>query len=79
MKNAEASYQRLKSVLVNDKLSSPSRLCSCLQSEILFLLSSYMDVSKDSVKVDLTLTASGEYEVKIKASAKRLKNLGHIV
>ncbi len=78
MKQSEATVQRLHKVLLGDKIAHPTRVAAVLKSDIFMLISDYMELSKDALKVNLEITTKGQYKLTIEAVSDRVKDLGTI-
>ena len=72
---SKAGCDRLKSVLLSDKSSGASRIHSVIKSDLYCMLLNYMEVERESVKVDISCGADGYYILKAEASAKRILNI----
>lgn len=68
---AEETKDRLKRVLIQDKLSSPLRVSEILREEIHHILSSYMELS-EGVKFSIELDVNGNYNLNFSAKAKEI-------
>ncbi len=74
---AYESSERLKKVLLQDKLSNPERLNEVLKEELLFVLSSYMDISPKNFKLYIGISEGGGFDVYVKAKAERIYSIKH--
>lgn len=68
---AEETRDRLKRVLIQDKLSSPLRVSEILREEIHHILSSYMELA-EGVKFAINLDANGNYDISFLAKARKI-------
>ena len=67
---------RLKNVLSIDKNDQPVKITNVLKSDLLYLLSNYMEVSGDHLDVKIVSTAGGGYHLLVEGDVRRLKVLG---
>lgn len=66
--------ERIAKMIENDGNGEIKRTIRVAQSDLMALLSEYMDVTKLDVTVDKT---DGGYAVHIEAAASRIYNVGH--
>jgi len=76
MKN-NVELNRLKSMLICDKINVPNELCSLIKSDVYILLSNYLELIPDNVTVDEEVSDSG-FIVQIKAKTNRIKQFGNL-
>lgn len=72
MKKSVIDYVRVKNVLLNDKIASPTRLKDCILLEVYEILSKYMEINKEEIQVKLNLEGDSS-NISIKAPFNRLK------
>lgn len=68
---------RLRQVLINDKRMDPSRLQEVLKNDIFEVLYQYLDIEPSAVKTQVDIE-DGEYVLRCKVRAKRLKVMGFV-
>lgn len=73
--NNNVELMRLKSMLISDKVSAPSELCSLIKSDVYVLLANYMELKPENILVDQTIEDNG-FCINIKAKTERLKQFG---
>ena len=69
---------RLKNVLQRDKNENPLHILSVLKSDMLLLLSNYMDIKADSLDIDICVLENGTYKLLIEGYSKRLRVAKHV-
>jgi hypothetical protein len=67
------TVERLKSILVSDKQQPSKKINTILKSDIFILLSTFFDIRETDIECGVC-TANGEFQIKIDARARRLKN-----
>ena len=67
--------QRLRNVLVYDKLQFPEHITKILEEEVGMLLQNYMALNQPP-HVEISIEQSGNYQISMHASAHRLKQMG---
>ena len=68
--------ERLKMAMATDEMSCAGRLGGVIKSDFYTMLTNYMDVSPESVVIEIESLASGKYAVRLRAEADRVYNLG---
>lgn len=74
---ASESSERLKRVLMQDKLSNPARLSEIIKEEIVFVLSSYMDILSRDIEFFVSVDDNGLYSIDVRAKARRIYSVRH--
>lgn len=74
-KSVNIELSRLKSLLMQDKASTPDRLTEVLKSDIFSLLKNYMDLYPDDLKILIDTDDKG-YHLIISARTNRFKQIG---
>ena len=69
---------RLKNILLKDKNENPFHILSVLKSDLLLLLSNYMDIKSETLDVDICVLENGTYKLIIEAYSKRLRVAKHV-
>ena len=67
---------RINKVLISDKYVNPESLVNVMKSDLISVISSYLEFDKSNVMVALEVNRDGEYDFMLRVNAKRLKNLG---
>ena len=76
----ELEYEnRLKNVLVIDKQDNPLKIVKVLKSDILNVLSNYMDITNDDLDLTITVDEYGNFIFNAYSKVRRLKNLSAIL
>lgn len=75
MRSGKIATLRLEKVLLNDRLNAPDKLKDALKGDMYDILSSYMEVNPNSVRLTLSSDNKGGYEVVFKAQALRVKGI----
>lgn len=77
MKDLELyGVNRLKNVLNIDKNDNPIKITNVLKSDLLYLLSNYMEISPDDLNLSIEVGQGGTYKLEILGNVRRLKVLG---
>ncbi len=77
MKDLELyGVNRLKNVLNIDKNDNPIKITNVLKSDLLYLLSNYMEISPDDLDLSIEVGQGGTYKLEILGNVRRLKVLG---
>ncbi len=77
-KTANAS-ERLKKVIVNDKISAIESMLVALKSELYKLLTNYMYLSGDKLKVYIDILENGDYALTVRAVSDMLIDVGRVL
>lgn len=67
-----AEYERIKSILLADKINTPSRLSDAVRSDIIAVLSAYMELDPLSFLLEIEPTDGG-FKIRAEGEAARLK------
>ena len=78
-KNVKRASARLKSVAYADKVVAIENMLRVLKSEQYRLLTDFMYLSEEDLKVYVDLTDRGEYVFTIKAVTDRLIDIGRLL
>ena len=70
------ALERMKSALAMDENACAGRIGGVIKSDFYALLTNYMDVEPNSVRISIEPTADGRYTVRLEAEAARVYNLG---
>ena len=70
---------RLKKVLISDKEENPSKLINVLKSDIINILTNYMEISYDDLDVTLSIDENGLFVFNAYSKVRRLKNLSAVI
>ena len=71
--------ERLKKVVVNDKIGAIESMLRALKSEQYKLLTNYMYLSPDRLKVYIDILENGEYALTVRAVTDRLIDIGRVL
>ncbi|MCL1901970.1 MAG: hypothetical protein FWG51_06220 [Firmicutes bacterium] len=74
---SNVELNRLKSMIICDKINIPNELCSLIKSDVYIMLSNYLDLIPDNVTVDQSIEDSG-FIIQIKAKTNRIKPFGNL-
>ena len=74
--NAKEDEERLKHVLIADKHFNPERIKQVIKSDIYHVLLNYAHIKGDDIYVDIEITQSGSYHIKVDAISPNLKIFG---
>ena len=72
MRRAKISEDRLKRVLLQDRMDAPDNLVAVLKSDIYQALSNFFEINPSSVCVTIDSDAAGIYNLSISAKAFRV-------
>ncbi len=75
----DAAKRRLKTVAMEDKVSAIENMLRVLRSDQYKLLTNYMYIGSDDLKVYMDLTENGEYVLTVKAVTDRLIDIGRLL
>ena len=67
------------SVVINDKISAIESMLAVLKSETYRLLTNFMYLNEQDLKVYIDVTQSGEYILSIRAVSDKLIDVGRIL
>lgn len=71
--------QRLKNVVMEDKVSAIENMLRVLKSDQYKLLTNYMYLNADDLKVYIDITENGDYILTVKAVTDRLIDIGRML
>jgi len=71
--------QRLKKVVMEDKVSAIENMLRVLKSDQYKLLTNYMYLNADDLKVYIDITENGDYILTVKAMTDRLIDIGRML
>ena len=71
--------ERLKKVVVNDKIGAIESMLRALKSEQYKLLTNYMYLNPDRLKVYIDILENGEYALTVRAVTDRLIDIGRVL
>ena len=71
--------QRLKKVVMEDKVSAIENMLRVLKSDQYKLLANYMYLNADDLKVYIDITENGDYILTVKAVTDRLIDIGRML
>lgn len=75
----DAAKRRLKTVAMEDKVSAIESMLRVLRSDQYKLLTNYMYIGSDDLKVYMDLTENGEYVLTVRAVTDRLIDIGRLL
>lgn len=71
--------QRLKKVVMEDKVSAIENMLRVLKSDQYKLLTNYMYLNADDLKVYIDITENGDYILTVRAVTGRLIDIGRML
>ena len=71
--------QRLKKVVMEDKVSAIENMLRVLKSDQYKLLTNYMYLNADDLEVYIDITENGDYILTVKAVTDRLIDIGRML
>ena len=71
--------ERLKKDVVNDKIGAIESMLRALKSEQYKLLTNYMYLNPDRLKVYIDILENGEYALTVRAVTDRLIDIGRVL
>lgn len=74
MRNSKLAQDRLKNVLLKDRMDAPENLIAVLKSDIYEALSNFFEVNPASVNVNINTDTVGVYNLSVTAKAFRVYN-----
>ncbi len=75
MKSSKLAALRTRRILLRDKMNIPDGFNALLVGDISEVLSHYLELSEPFVKLKISITEEGNYEILIKAMAERIKDV----
>lgn len=73
MKASQKMTLRLKNMLKQDKEKISQPLLSLIRSDVFQIISNYLDLTLEDVKICYFIDADGKYQIELKLSPKRVK------
>lgn len=70
---------RAKQVLFADKLVSPNMFKETLKLECYNMLSQFMEVDPNNLKISIVVEPTGEFKINILATTNKIKPIGVVV
>ena len=71
--------ERLRKVVVNDKIGAIESMLRAMKSEQYKLLTNYMYLNPDRLKVYIDILENGEYALTVRAVTDRLIEIGRVL
>ncbi|MFR6640756.1 MAG: cell division topological specificity factor MinE [Christensenellales bacterium] len=71
--------ERLRKVVVNDKIGAIESMLRAMKSEQYKLLTNYMYLNPDRLKVYIDILENGEYALTVRAVTDRLIDIGRVL
>lgn len=72
----DQTHNRIKKVLITDKLINPVKFKQTLKLEMYNTLSQFMDLDINNMKVNITVNGEGKYIIGIAAISEQIKPIG---
>lgn len=69
--------QRLRNVLVYDKLQFPEHVTKILEEEVALLFKNYMSLN-EKPHIQISVQQNGNYQISMQATAHRFKQMGFV-
>ncbi len=79
LKMKDQVKSRAKEVLFADKLVSPNMFKETLRLECFNMLSQFMEIEPNNLKMAILVSETGEFKIKIEATTNRIRPVGMIV
>ncbi len=79
MAKTRTAKERLGSIVINDKISAIESMLTVLKSETYKLLTNFMYLNEQDLKVYIDLTSNGEYLLSIRAVTDKLIDVGRLL
>ena len=79
MAKSKSAKERLGSIVVREKISAIESMLAVLKSETYKLLTNFMYLNEQDLKVYIDVTQSGEYHLSIRAVSDKLIDVGRIL
>lgn len=74
MRKAKIAGERLKQVLLKDRIDAPDNIIDVLKSDMFDALSNFFDINPSSLNVKIEADDTGVYNLTVKARAFRVYN-----
>ena len=68
------NYERLKSILLKDKMQVPNLIEMALKADVLKVLKEYFEIEKNFYDLVIDVTEKGEFEIRFACLGKKLIN-----
>lgn len=68
------NYERLKGILLKDKMQTPNLVEMALKNDVIKVLQSYFEIEKNHYDLVIDVTQEGEFEIRFACLGKRLIN-----
>lgn len=68
------NYERLKSILMKDKMQVPNLIEMALKNDVIKVLKEYFEIEKNHYDLVIDVTQNGEFEIRFACLGKRLIN-----
>ena len=69
-------YERLQKALAADDMSCAGRIGNVIRSDFYAMLTNYMDVAPETVRVEIESLPNGNYAVRLTAETSRIYTIG---
>jgi hypothetical protein len=79
VKRVAKAQDRLKSVVMSEKITAIESMLRVLKSEQYKLLTNYMYLNVEDLKVYIDVTENGEYVLTVKAVTDKLIDIGRVL
>ena len=79
VKRVAKAQDRLKSVVMSEKIAAIESMLRVLKSEQYKLLTNYMYLNVEDLKVYIDVTENGEYVLTVKAVTDKLIDIGRVL
>ena len=79
VKRVVKAQDRLKSVVMSEKITAIENMLRVIKSEQYKLLTNYMYLNVEDLKVYIDLTENGEYHLTVKAITDKLIDIGKML
>ena len=78
-KPARVGEERIKRVLVNDKMEFGTELKKLILSDVARILSEYLNIDREKADLVVNLKENGDYHINISIDASFIKNHGVVI
>lgn len=67
--------ERLKRIVVLDKMEVPSKITKIIKAEMLYLLKNFFEISSEDLDINISLDKDRRYVMDVKVVSKNIKNV----
>ena len=73
MRDITICNDRLKNIIVSDRVEKPMRIERILKSEILCVMRNYFEITGDDIDLSILIREDGRYDIQINILSRKIK------